>query len=97
MFLGIEQLPQFPQLQKWLGLTADGAVELGHIVDPPVICTATSIVPLGWTGTSADKNSDPLKVDIVGHGLHLCTLVQAQVNGKWYCTLFLIVFAVFSR
>jgi len=83
-FLGIEQLPQFPQLQKWLGLAALGAVELGHIVDPPVIRTATSIVPLGWSGIPADKNSEPLKVDIVGHELHLCTLVQAQVNGNWY-------------
>lgn len=86
-FLGIEQVPQFPQLQKWLGLTAVDAVEMGHIVDPPVIHTATSIVPLGWNGTPADKNSDPLKVDIVGHGLHVCTLVQAQVNGNWCSTV----------
>lgn len=83
-FLGIEQFPQFPQLQKWLGLEAVDAVEVGHIVDPPVIRTATSIVPLGWSGSPADKNSDRLKVDVVGHGLHLCTLVQAQVNGNWY-------------
>lgn len=83
-FLGIEQLPQFPQLQKWLGLAAVGSVELGHIVDPPVIHTATSIVPLGWCGLPADKNSQSLKVDITGRGLHLCTLVQAQVDGNWY-------------
>lgn len=83
-FLGIDQ---FPYLQKWLGLSVIGAVELGHIVDPPIIRTATSIVPLGWNGVPNNKNSDPLKVDIVGHGLHLCTLVQAQVNGKWCSTV----------
>lgn len=83
-FLGVEQLPQFPQLQKWLGL-ADGTVELGHIVDPPIIRTATSIVPLGWSGLPGNKNAEPLKVDIIGQGLHR-TLVQAQVNGKWCST-----------
>jgi hypothetical protein len=31
------------------------------------------------------KNGEPLKVDITGFGLHLCTLVHAQVNGDWYC------------
>lgn len=83
-FLGVEQLPQFLHLQQWLGLAVAGAVELGRIVDPPVIRTATSIVPLGWSGIPSGKNGEPLKVDIVGYGLHLCTLVQAQVNGNWY-------------
>ncbi|KAK9159779.1 hypothetical protein Syun_006120 [Stephania yunnanensis] len=85
-FLGMEQLPQFPHLQQWLGLTVAGTVELGHIVEPPVIRTATSIVPLGWTGVPGEKSSEPLKVDVCGYGLHLCTLVQAQVNGNWCST-----------
>ncbi|XP_021720157.1 uncharacterized protein LOC110687822 [Chenopodium quinoa] len=84
-FLGIEQLQQFPHLHQWLGLSIAGTVELGHIVESPSICTATSIVPLGWTGTPGDKNSDPLKVDIAGSGLHLCK-VQAQINGNWCFT-----------
>ncbi|XP_010241772.1 PREDICTED: uncharacterized protein LOC104586294 isoform X2 [Nelumbo nucifera] len=86
LFLGMEQLPQFPHLQQWLGLTIAGAVELGHIVESPVIRTATSIVPLGWSGVPGEKNGEPLKVDITGYGLHLCTLVQAQVNGNWCST-----------
>ncbi|CAL9199034.1 uncharacterized protein LOC135595819 [Musa acuminata AAA Group] len=86
-FLGMEQLPQFPHLQQLLGLAAPGAVELAHIMEPPVIQTATSILPLGWTGVPGDRNAQPLKVDIVGHGLHLCKLVQAQVNGSWCSTV----------
>ena len=86
-FLGIEQWQQFPHLQQWLGLTAAGTVELGHIVESPVIRTATSIVPLGWSGVPGSKNGEPLKVDITGFGLHLCTLVHAQVNGNWYCQI----------
>ncbi|KAK9281765.1 hypothetical protein L1049_004670 [Liquidambar formosana] len=85
-FLGLEQMQQFPHLQQWLGLSVAGSVELGHIVESPVIRTATSIVPLGWSGIPGDKNGEPLKVDITGFGLHLCTLVQAQVNGKWCST-----------
>ncbi|KAL0390280.1 UNVERIFIED_CONTAM: hypothetical protein Scaly_0385100 [Sesamum calycinum] len=84
-FLGREQELQFPQLQKWMGISVAGTVELGHIVESPIIRTATSLVPLGWTGIPCEKNGDPLKVDISGFGLHLCTLVQARVNGKW-CT-----------
>ncbi|KAF5446466.1 hypothetical protein F2P56_032093 [Juglans regia] len=85
-FLGIEQLPQFPHLQQWLGLSVAGAVELGHIVESPVIRTATSITPLGWNGLPGEKNGEPLKVDITGFRLHLCTLVHAQVNGNWCST-----------
>lgn len=85
-FLGIEQLPQFLNLQQWLGLAVAGAVELAHIVDLPVIHTATSIVPLGWSGIPDDKNGEPLKVDITGFRLHLCNLVHAQVNGNWCST-----------
>ncbi|XP_062174426.1 uncharacterized protein LOC133879728 isoform X1 [Alnus glutinosa] len=85
-FLGIEQLPQFPHLQQWLGLSVAGTVELGHIVESPVIRTATSIAPLGWNGAPGEKNGEPLKVDITGFGLHLCTLVHAQVNGNWCAT-----------
>lgn len=82
--LGLEQGQQFPHLQKWLGISVAGTVELGHIVEAPVIHAATSIVPLGWSGSPCDKNADALKVDISGFGLHLCTLVQARVDGKWY-------------
>lgn len=92
-FLGIEQLPQFPHLQQWLGLSVAGTVELGHIVESPSIRTATSITPLGWNGVPGEKNGEPLKVDITGSGLHLCTLVHAQVNGNWYSPLsFLLPF-----
>ncbi|XP_021907266.1 LOW QUALITY PROTEIN: uncharacterized protein LOC110821655 [Carica papaya] len=86
LFLGMEQLQQFPHLQQWLGLTVAGTVELGHIVESPVIRTATSVVPLGWNGIPGEKNVEPLKVDIFGFGLHLCTLVHAQVNGNWCST-----------
>lgn len=85
-FSGIEQLQQFPHLQQWLGLAVAGNVELGHIVESPVIRTATSVAPLGWNGIPGEKNGDPLKVDITGFGLHLCTLVHAQVNGNWCST-----------
>ncbi|XP_004290146.1 PREDICTED: uncharacterized protein LOC101300300 [Fragaria vesca subsp. vesca] len=84
-FSGIEQ-QQFPHLQQWLGLSVAGNVELGHIVESPVIRTATSVAPLGWNGIPGGKNGDPLKVDITGFGLHLCTLVHAQVNGNWCST-----------
>lgn len=87
LFLGMEQLQQFPHLQQWLGLSVAGSVELGHIVESPVICTATSIVPLGCTDIPGEKNAEPFKVDITGFGLHQCTVVQAQVNGKWYCSV----------
>ncbi|KAG9447956.1 hypothetical protein H6P81_014084 [Aristolochia fimbriata] len=86
-FLGMDQLQQFPHLQQWLGLAVAGTVELGNIVEVPVIRTATSIVPLGWNGIPGGKNVGPLKVDITGHGLHHCTLVQAQVNGNWCSTV----------
>lgn len=83
-FPGMEQLPQFLHLQQWLGLAVAGTVELAQIVELPVIRTATSIVPLGWNGAPGGKNAEPLKVDIIGFGLHLCNLVNAQVNGNWY-------------
>ncbi|OIT32856.1 hypothetical protein A4A49_26164 [Nicotiana attenuata] len=57
-----------------------------HIVESPVIRTATSLVPLGWSGIPCGKNTDPLKVDISGFELHLCTLVEARVNGRWCST-----------
>lgn len=84
LFTGIEQLQQFSHLQQLLGLTATDSVELGHIVEPPAIRTATSILPLGWTGLPGGKSAEPLKVVIIGHGLHMCTLFQAQINGSWY-------------
>ncbi|TQD77042.1 hypothetical protein C1H46_037434 [Malus baccata] len=85
-FPAIEQLQQFPHLQQWLGLAVAGTVELGHIVESPVIRTATSVAPLGWNSIPGEKNGEPLKVDITGFGLHLCTLVHAQVNGNWCST-----------
>ncbi|KAG8642010.1 uncharacterized protein LOC110627971 isoform X2 [Manihot esculenta] len=85
-FPGMEQLPQFLHLQQWLGLAVAGTVELAQIVELPVIRTATSIVPLGWNGAPGGKNAEPLKVDIIGFGLHLCNLVNAQVNGNWCAT-----------
>ncbi|KAL7586959.1 uncharacterized protein LOC111918387 [Lactuca sativa] len=85
-FLGMDQQQQFPQLQKWLGISLANTVELGHIVESPIICTATSIVPLGWNGVPGEKNIEPIKVDITGVDLHLCTLVQARVNGNWCAT-----------
>ncbi|KAJ0926980.1 putative GTP binding domain, P-loop containing nucleoside triphosphate hydrolase [Helianthus annuus] len=85
-FLVMDQQQQFPQLQKWLGISLANTVELGHIVESPVICTATSIVPLGWNGVPGEKNIEPIKVDITGIGLHLCTLIQARVNGNWCST-----------
>ncbi|KAL5562194.1 hypothetical protein UlMin_031941 [Ulmus minor] len=86
-FIGIEQLQQLPHLQHWLGFAVAETVELGHIVESPVIRTATSIVPLGWSGVPGEKNGEPLKVDITGFGLHLCNLIHAQVNGKWCSTI----------
>ncbi|KAH1130860.1 hypothetical protein J1N35_002238 [Gossypium stocksii] len=85
-FFGMEQVQQFPHLQQWLGLSVAGAVELGHIVESPIIRTATSIVPLGWNGIAGEKSTEQLKVDITGFRLHMCTLVHAQVNGKWCST-----------
>ncbi|KAG8070698.1 hypothetical protein GUJ93_ZPchr0006g46256 [Zizania palustris] len=87
LFTGIEKLPQFSHLQELLGLTAADSVGLGHIVEPPAIRTATSILPLGWNGCPGGKSAEPLKVDIIGHGLHMCTLFQAQINGNWYSTI----------
>ncbi|CAN8269968.1 unnamed protein product [Cochlearia groenlandica] len=85
-FFVVDQQKQFPHLQQWLGLAVGGSVELGHIVESPVIRTATSIAPLGWKGVPGDKNAEPLKVDITGFGLHLCSFVHAQVNGNWCST-----------
>lgn len=93
-FLGREQMQHFPHLQQWLSLTAADTVELGHIVEAPTICSATSIVPLGWSGSLGEKNGEPFKVDITGFGLHLCTFVHAQVNGTWYGTFHLILYTL---
>ncbi|KAH9315227.1 hypothetical protein KI387_023854 [Taxus chinensis] len=86
--LGMEHLPNLPHLQQWLGLAVAGAVELGHIAEPVIVRTATSLVPLGWNGVPCEKNgSEPLKVDIYGYGLHFCTMIRAQVNGRWCSTI----------
>ncbi|XP_062080997.1 uncharacterized protein LOC133785790 isoform X2 [Humulus lupulus] len=86
-FIGMEQWQQFPHLQQWLGVAVAGTVELGDIVESPLIRTASSIAPLGWSGVPGQKSSEPLKVDITGFGLHLCNIVHAQVNGKWCSTM----------
>ncbi|KAG0485855.1 hypothetical protein HPP92_009934 [Vanilla planifolia] len=96
IFLGMEPLPHFSHLQQLFGVRAGGSVELGHIVDPPVIRTATSILPLGWNGLQCNKNAEPLKVDIIGHGLDLCSLVQAKVNGQWCSTIVESITSVLS-
>ncbi|KAG0487621.1 hypothetical protein HPP92_009716 [Vanilla planifolia] len=96
IFLGMEPLPHFSHLQQLFGVRAGGCVELGHIVDPPVIRTATSILPLGWNGLQCNKNAEPLKVDIIGHGLDLCSLVQAKVNGQWCSTIVESITSVLS-
>ncbi|XP_078156316.1 lipase class 3 family protein isoform X2 [Carex rostrata] len=85
-FGGMDQLAQFSHLQQLLGLSTVEAVELGNIVEPPIVRTATTVLPIGWNGEPGHKSSDPLKVDIMGHGLHLCTLVQAYLNGNWCST-----------
>lgn len=82
-FLGVEQSPQFSHLQQWLSLASGDAVVVGNIVDAPVILAASSIVPLNWSGIDGRKNVEPYKVDIIGYGLHMCTLIQAQINGIW--------------
>ncbi|KAE8657586.1 hypothetical protein F3Y22_tig00116989pilonHSYRG00454 [Hibiscus syriacus] len=79
-FFGMEQLQQFPHLQQWLKLSVAGSVELGHIVESPIIRTTTSVVPLGWNGIPGEKNTYQLKVDITGFRLHLCTLVHARIS-----------------
>ncbi|EPS74140.1 lipase class 3 family protein [Genlisea aurea] len=86
-FCGGEQEPYFPHLQKLLGISVSSTIELGHIVDSPIISAATSLVPLGWNGFPFEKNVDPLKVDISGFDLHLCTSVQVRVNGNWFSTV----------
>lgn len=82
-FLGGVQSPQFSHLQQWLSLASVDAVVVGNIVDAPVILAASSIVPLNWSGIDVRKNAEPFKVDIMGYGLHMCTLIQAQINGIW--------------
>ncbi|KAL5798653.1 hypothetical protein ACOSQ2_003473 [Xanthoceras sorbifolium] len=96
LFSGMDQTQQFPHLQQWLGLAMAGTVELGHIVESPVIRTATSVVPLGWSGIPGEKNAEPLKVDIIGFRLHLCNLVHAQVNGNWNKSVLLAISLVRS-
>lgn len=81
---GTDHHSQQHHLQQLLGLTGVDAVETGNIAEPHIIRTATSIVPLGWNGVLGEKkNSQPLRVDVHGYSLHMCTLFQAQVNGFW--------------
>ncbi|KAJ7539421.1 hypothetical protein O6H91_11G091900 [Diphasiastrum complanatum] len=82
-----EHLPHISHLQQWLGLTGTGSAELAKIAEPLTIRAATSLVPIGWPGVEDDKKiKKPLRVDVQGYGLHLCTLVQAQLNGQWCST-----------
>ncbi|EFJ12149.1 hypothetical protein SELMODRAFT_20285, partial [Selaginella moellendorffii] len=82
----MEHLPHLPHLRQWLGVDGAGMTELRKIAGPLIIRTATSLVPLGWRGSPGEKGCEPLKVDVQGYGLHLCTLVRAQVNGRWCAT-----------
>ena len=83
----IENFPLLPHLQQWLSSLGAQMAEVGRISEPISIRLATAMVPLGWTGLIGEKKGcRPLKVDILGHGLHLCTLVRARVNGKWCAT-----------
>lgn len=93
-FPGMDQFQQLPHLKQWLGLIVAGSVELGHIVESPVIRSATSIVPLGWSGHPGEGITEPFKVDVAGFGLHVCSLVHAQVNGIWYGIIYLFGFTV---
>jgi hypothetical protein len=77
----------FPHLRQWFGALGAQVAEVGRISDPIRIRMATAMAPLGWTGLLGEKKGcQPLKVDILGYGLHLCTLVRAQVNGQWCST-----------
>ncbi|XP_057869239.1 uncharacterized protein LOC131076201 isoform X2 [Cryptomeria japonica] len=83
----VEHLPQQDNLHQWLGFPYAGTVEIGIIAETHIIRTAISIVPLGWNGVLGEKNgSEPLRVDVHGYGLHMCTHVQAQVDGQWRST-----------
>lgn len=83
----IENFPLLPHLQQWLSGLGGQVAEVGRIFEPINIRLATAMVPLGWNGSIGEKKgSRPLKVDILGYGLHLCTLVRAKVNGRWCST-----------
>lgn len=79
----MERVPYLPHLQQWLGLPGVTITEPGKIAEPLTLLSATSLVPIGWTGVPGDKRGCPFKVDLCGYGLHLCTLVKAQINGQW--------------
>ncbi|MCO5591357.1 hypothetical protein L7F22_045339 [Adiantum nelumboides] len=79
----MERVPYLPHLQQWLGLPGVTVTESGRIAEPITLLAATSLVPIGWTGVPGYKKGSPFRVDLCGHGLHLCTLVKAQVNGQW--------------
>lgn len=80
----MERVPYLPHLQQWLGLPGMTLTEAGKIAEPLTLMSATSLVPIGWTGVPGDRRGSSFKVDIWGYGLHLCTLVKAQINGQWY-------------
>eukprot|EP00250_Pteridium_aquilinum_P017677 c23734_g1_i2 orf=409-3576(+) len=79
----MERVPYLPHLQQWLGLPGVTVTEPGKIAEPLTLLSATSLVPIGWTGVPGEKKCRPFKVDLCGYGLHLCTLVKAQINGQW--------------
>lgn len=79
----IEHFSYLPHLQQWLGLPGVTVTELGKIAEPLILHSATSLVPIGWTGMPGEKKGSPFRVDLCGYGLHLCTLVKAQINGQW--------------
>ncbi|KAI5077717.1 hypothetical protein GOP47_0007541 [Adiantum capillus-veneris] len=79
----MERVPYLPHLQQWLGLPGVTVTESGKIAEPLTLLAATSLVPIGWAGVLGDKKGSPFRVDVCGYGLHLCTLVKAQINGQW--------------
>lgn len=79
----MEHIPHLPHLQQWIGFPGAVVTEMGKIAEPLIVRTATSVVPVGWNGLSGEKKKSPLRVDLHGYGLHLCTLVKAQINGQW--------------
>jgi hypothetical protein len=79
----LECPPYLSHFQQLLGLPGVTITELGRIADPLELCSATSLIPIGWTGIPGEKKKSPFRVDVCGYGLHLCTLVKAQINGQW--------------
>lgn len=77
-------LEQLPKLNPWMSAGGTAAVQPGAVAAPLVVRAATSVVPLGWTGEPGENGAAPLRVDVQGFNLHLCTKTRAFVNGRWW-------------